>query len=297
MTQPVMIVTGANNGIGFETAKALTAQGTHVVMVCRSQERGEAARQKIIAATGQTPDLLLADLSLQAQVKKVAAEFRAKYGRLDALINVAGFSWNERGLTAEGFERTFALNYLAYFSLTLELVETLIHSAPARIVNIASSAHRWQDIEFDNLQGEREFPVKKMPPLSSMYGWTNMMRIMFTYSLADRLKPFGVTANALCPGFVPVKRSSISPVMNFFTGLMRWLPNARTPQEAAETIVWLASSPEAADLTGSYHESGQHIDSAPQTYDVAARERLWQETVKLVGYDDVSNRLNHAKIN
>lgn len=284
MTTPICIVTGANNGIGYETAQALTAQGKQVVMLCRSRERGEAARQKIAAATGRTPDLLLADLSLQAEVKRAAAEFRSKYDRLDALVNVAGFSWNERQETAEGFERTFALNYLAYFTLTLELVDLLVKAAPARVVNVASAAHRWRDIEFDNLQGEQVFPVKKMPPLSIMYGWSNMMRIMFTYTLAERLKPYGVTANVLCPGFVPVKRSTVSPFMNWLVGWMRYLPNARTPQAAAETIIWLASAPEAAALSGAYFQGGTQMESAPQSYDRAARERLWQTTLDLVGY-------------
>jgi NAD(P)-dependent dehydrogenase (short-subunit alcohol dehydrogenase family) len=285
MKQSVCIVTGANNGIGFETAKALAVQGKRVVMICRSRERGEAARQKIAAAAGRTPDLLLADLSLQAQVKQVAAQFRAKYDRLDVLVNVAGFSWNERAETSEGFERTFALNYLAYFTLSLELVDLLVGSAPARVVNVASNAHRWREIEFDNLQGEREFPVKRMPPLSIMYGWTNMMRIMFTYTLAERLGPHGVTANVLCPGLVPVKRSGVSPLMNRMVGLMRWMPRARTPEEAAQRIIWLASAPEAAELNGVYFQDGERMDSAPQTYDGAARDRLWEMTLALAEYD------------
>ncbi len=281
----ICLVTGSNNGIGFETAKGLAAQGCQIVMLCRSRQRGEAARQKIAAATGHTPDLLLADLSIQREIKRAAAEFRERYDRLDVLVNVAGYSWPERQETDEGFERTFALNYLGYFTLTLELLDLLIQSAPARIVNIASEAHRWQDISFDNLQGEKSFPTQRMPPLPIMYGWTNMMRIMFTYELANRLQNAGVTANVLCPGFVPVRRSAASPLMNAMSWVMSKMPNTRTPAQAAETIIWLASAPEAAEKNGAYYSSGEEKQSAAQSYDEAVRRQLWKTTLDLVGYE------------
>lgn len=285
MDGKICLVTGANNGMGFETAKKLTALGAHVVMLCRSRERGEAARQKIARETGHMPDLLLADLSLQHQIKQVAADYRAKYERLDVLVNVAGFAFDTRDVTSEGFERTFALNYLGYFTLTLELVDLLIASAPARVVNIASESHRWSDITFDNLQGEKSFPKRRMPPLPLMYGWTNMYRIMFTYELADRLAKKGVTANCLCPGFVAVSRSSHGWFTNGLTKVLCFLLRATTAAEAAETIVYLASSPEAAELTGVYYESGQLARSAEQSYDKAVRARLWSETLRLTGSD------------
>lgn len=285
MRGKLCIVTGANNGFGFVTAQRLTEMGATVVMICRSRERGQAAQQRIRDATGHQPELLLADLSLQAQVRRVAADVRAAHGRLDVLINNAGFSWPEREETEEGFERTFALNYLAYFTLTLELVDLLIASAPARVVNIASSAHRWRDLALDNLQGERDYPVRRFPPLPQMYGWTNVCRIMFTYELAERLAGRGVTANALCPGFVPVTRSTVGPLFNGLSRAMQWIPGVRTPEQAAETIVYLASDPRAAALTGTYHESDVRMRSSEQTYDRAVRKQLWSKTLALAGYE------------
>lgn len=284
MDGKVCIVTGANNGFGFVTSQQLAEMGATVVMVCRNQKRGEDARQRIASATGRTPDLLLGDLGLQADVKRIASEFRAKYERLDVLVNNAGYAFSERDVSEEGFEKTFALNYLAYFTLTLELVDVLIASAPSRIINTASSSHRWNDIAFDNLQGEKEFPVKRMPPLSFMYGWTNMMRIMFTYELAKRLKDTGVVAHAHCPGVVAVQRSGATKFNNFLMSVMKTLRVGHTPEEAAETIVYLATNPEMADETGTYRESGVATKSADQSYDTSVRERLWTETLELVGY-------------
>jgi len=284
MDGKICLVTGANNGFGFVTSRRLTEMGATVVMVCRSQKRGEEAQQRIATATGKTPDLLLGDLGLQSHVKRIANEFRTKYNRLDVLVNNAGYAFSEREVSGEGFEKTFALNYLAYFTLTLELVDMLIASSPARVINTASESHRWRDISFDNLQGEKEFPVKRMPPLSYMYGWTNMMRIMFTYELAQRLEGTGVVAHAHCPGVVAVRRSEATAFNNFMMSVMKTLRVGRTPEEAAETIVYLALSPEMAAETGTYRQSGVVAKSADQSYDQSVRNRLWSETLELVGY-------------
>jgi NAD(P)-dependent dehydrogenase (short-subunit alcohol dehydrogenase family) len=286
MTDKVCLITGANNGFGFVTARELAARGAKVILLCRDKGRGEKAQADILKATGTSTDLLLADMSLQEQVKRVASEFKARYERLDVLINNAGYAFNKRELTTEGFERTFALNYLAYFTLTLELLPLLLSSAPSRIINTASEAHRWSDISFDNLQGETSFPVKRMPPLPVMYGWTNVMRIMLTYTLAKKLKDKQVTANCFCPGFVPVKRSSQGAFMNALLGLIQYLPAARTPEQAAQTILELATSRELQDKTGLYYSSGELSKSAAQTYDKTVRETLWQKTLLLTGYAD-----------
>lgn len=280
----VCIVTGANNGFGFETSKELARMGAQVVMICRSSERGEAARQQIATETGNRPDLLLADLVDQAQVKRAAAEFRAKYDRLDVLVNNAGYAYREREETAAGHEKTFSLNYLAYVTLTLELLDLILAAAPARIINTASEAHRWNPLDFDNLQGEKAYPPGPFG-MPAMYGWTNLYRIMFTYTLAERLASTGVVANAHCPGFVPVKRSGMPWFLNALAPVLSLLPYARTPQQAAATILHLATAPETADQTGIYYEGGELTRSADESYDAAKQAQLWAATWALLGYE------------
>ncbi len=279
----VCVITGANNGFGFVSAQRLAAMGATVLMVCRSRERGEAARQKITTATGQAPELYVGDFLLQADVRRVAAEIGERHDTVDVLVNNAGFAFSERVITAEGFERTFALNYLAYFTFTRDLLPLLRQSGAGRIVNVASSSHRWRDFTLDNLQGEKEFPVRRFPPLSAMYGWSNVYRIMLTYEQAERYRADGLTANCMCPGFVPVVRAGATPFQNVMIRIIpRFMPNARTPEQAAETVVYLASSPEAASLNGVYFQSGVQMRSSDQTYDVALRRKLWAVTETLI---------------
>ncbi len=279
----ICAITGANNGFGFVSAQRLAAMGATVLMVCRSRERGEAARHRIAVATGNTPELYIGDFLLQADVRRVAAEIGAAHDTVDVLINNAGFAFSKRVVTAEGFERTFALNYLAYFTLTRDLLPNLRKSAAGRIINVASSSHRWRDITLDNLQGEKEYPLRRFPPLSAMYGWSNVYRIMLTYEQAERYQVDGLTANCLCPGFVPVVRAGATAFQNLMIRVVpRFMPNSRTPEQAAETVVYLASSPEAATLNGAYFQSGVQMRSSDQTYDGDLRRRLWALTETLV---------------
>lgn len=283
MHNKVCVITGANNGFGFVSAQRLAAMGAKVLMVCRSRERGEDARRKIAAAAGQSPELYIGDFLLQSDVRRVAAEIAAAHPAVDVLVNNAGFAFSERAVTTEGFERTFALNYLAYFTFTRDLLGLLRQSGAGRIVNVASSSHRWREFTFDNLQGEKEFPVRRFPPLSAMYGWSNIYRIMLTYEQAERYQADGLTANCMCPGFVPVVRAGATAFQNLMIRVIpRFMPNARTPEQAAETVVYLASSPEAAKLNGVYFQSGVQMRSSDQTYDAALRRRLWAVTETLV---------------
>jgi NAD(P)-dependent dehydrogenase (short-subunit alcohol dehydrogenase family) len=283
MKDKVCVITGSNNGFGFVSAQRLTAMGATVLMVCRSRERGEAARAKIAAATGRQPDLYLGDFLLQADVRRVAAEIAARHPKVDVLVNNAGYAFGERALTSEGFERTFALNYLAYFTFSRDLRTLLRASGAGRIINIASSSHRWSDIDLDNLQGEKRFPTRRFPPLPAMYGWSNVCRIMLTYEQAGRYQADGITANCLCPGFVPVVRAGATAFQNWMIRVIpRFMPNARTPEQAAETVVYLASSPAAGTLSGVYFQSGVQMRSSDQTYDPAVRRALWEQTQALL---------------
>ena len=282
MSAEVCVVTGANNGFGLVTAQRLATQGATVLMVCRSQARGEAARQRIAEKTQNPPRLFLGDLSLQKDVRRIVAEIGSAHPRIDVLVNNAGYAYAERELTGEGFERTFALNYLAYFTLSLGLLPQLRAAKGARIVNVASSAHRWEPISLDNLQGEKRFPLKRMPPLPLMYGWTNSYRIMLSFELAARLKQENIYVNCACPGFVPVRRSTASSFQNFMTGVFaKTIPGTRTPEQAAVTMLELAS-PEVG-MTGAYFESGKQVRAAEQTYDRALRQALFAKTFELLG--------------
>lgn len=292
MQGKVCVITGANNGFGFVSAQRLAAMGANVVMVCRSRERGEAARQKIAAATGQSPELFVGDFLLQADVRRVAAEIGAVHDSVDVLVNNAGFAFSERAVTGEGFERTFALNYLAYFTFTRDLLPQLRRSGAGRIINVASSSHRWRDISLDNLQGEKEFPIRRFPPLSGMYGWSNVCRIMLTYEQAERYRADGITANCMCPGFVPVVRAGATSFQNLMIRVVPlFMRNVRTPEQAAETVVYLASSPEAASLNGVYFQSGVQMRSSDQTYDAGLRRELWSVTEALIARAEVNSTI------
>jgi NAD(P)-dependent dehydrogenase (short-subunit alcohol dehydrogenase family) len=278
-----VLITGSNTGFGYVTARELAKQGWTVLMVCRSRERGEAACKRIQAETGVLPELYLGDLLLQRDVRRIASEVKAQHSRLDVLMNNAGFAYSERAVTDEGFERTFALNYLAYFTLTRELLPLLRSADAGRIVNTTSSAHRWPGAALDNWQGEQSFPKRVFPPLPLMYGWTNVFRILLTYELAERLAGDGIVANCVCPGFVPVERSSASRFQNKIGSLLgKLIPGVRTPEQAAETMLFLAADAQAALLNGTYHESGVLMRSSDQTYDGAMRKALWLKTEALL---------------
>lgn len=275
MKGKICVVTGANSGIGRETAVGLARLGATVVMVCRNAARGEAAQRAIIAQShNRDVHLLLGDLSNQAQIRNVAAEIKRRFPRLDVLVNNAGQFLRERLLTVDGLEMTFALNHLGYFLLTAELLDILLASTPSRVVNVSSGAHAGGRIRFDNLQGERRYS-----------GWTAYSRsklanVMFTYELARRLESSGVTANVLHPGFVSTNfgRGS-SLLMNGLMVLAR--PFALTPEEGAETPVYLASSPEVDGVTGAYFYRKRPQRSSTRSYNEAKARKLWQVSAEL----------------
>ncbi len=273
----VCIVTGANTGIGKVTALALAKTGMRVVMVCRSAERGEATRAEIAAQSeNRAVDLIVGDLSLQSQVRQVAEEFKARYERLDVLINNAAVMTRTRTLTAEGFEAMFALNHLAYFLLTNLLLDTMKASAPARIVNVCSNAHRFvKKLDFDDLQGEKRFGTLRA------YALSKLENIYFTYALARRLAGTGVTANALHPGVI---RSELNRQMPAFAV---WLFNRFTkpPEEGAATSLYLSSSPEVEGVNGKYFDECREKKTTPISYDVEESEKLWRLSANLTGLD------------
>ncbi len=277
MQGKTILITGATNGIGKQAAHDLAKLGAQLLIVGRDAARTEAARASIIATYPQAGvTTYLADLSHMADVKRLAAEIKAKHSRIDVLVNNAGAIFDARRVTADGYEQTFALNHLGYFLLTRELLGTLTASAPARIVNVASAAHSSAKINFDDLQGARRYSS------FSAYGQSKLANIMFTYALARRLSGSGVTVNALHPGFVDTGfGSNGGGLMRAIIGIGKRF-GAIAPAKGADTVVYLASSPDVAEVTGKYWDQRKAIASNAASMDMAAQERLWEASERLI---------------
>ncbi len=278
-----VLVTGATDGIGKATARELARLGATVVIVGRNPQKSATTVRQIREETGNSQvDYLLADLSVQAEVRRLAADFLARYPRLDALINNAGGFFLRRQVSADGIEMTFALNHLAYFLLTRLLQDRIVDSAPARIINVASEAHRGARLDFDNLQLERGYGSMRA------YGQSKLANLLFTYELARRLDGTGVTVNAVHPGLVATNLGKNNGLLvRLAMNLIRFV--ARTPDQGAETIVYLAASPEVAGVTGQYFIDCHPLRTSPESYDEAAARRLWEvsaQMVKLTGRPD-----------
>lgn len=276
MNGKVVLVTGSTQGIGLETAVGLAKSGARVVMVGRDRARSEAALADVKARSGN-PDveLLLADLSSLRAVQKLAADFRAGHDRLDVLLNNAGAIHQTRKLSPDGIEMTFAVNHLAYFLLARELLPLLEKSAPARIVNVASEAHRGMTLDFDDLESARSYSPMRV------YGKSKLANILFTRELARRIDGTGVTANSLHPGVVATGFGKNDP------GLFRLLvklgkPFRMTPERGARTSIWAASAPELEKVTGEYFKSSKIARPTRAAQDDAAAKRLWEISEKLV---------------
>lgn len=274
----ICVVTGATSGIGKETAVALARAGATVAVVCRTRDRGEAALAEIRRRAGHDAvSLFVADLSSQRAIRTVAAELRAALPRIDVLVNNAGLALRDRLVTEDGFENTFAVNHLAYFLLTRLLQPTLLASAPARVINVSSEAHRWGSIRFDDLMGEATYDGWKA------YAQSKLANVLFTYELARRLDGTGVTANCLHPGLVGTAFASRGPsLIRILSRLAR--PLLRSPASGAATSVYLASAPEVATVTGQYFAGRRARRSSRASYDRALAARLWGVSERLVGF-------------
>jgi len=273
MEGKICLITGANSGIGYATAIGLAKLNAHVIMVCRNKERGESAQKEIIEKTGnKRVDLLLCDLSSFDSIRKLAAEFKTKYQNLHVLINNAGIMLSKRELSVDGFEMNFAVNHLAPFLLTNLLLDLLKKSAPSRIINIASAAHKYGTIDFEDLQGEN-----KKHRFMGLYGDSKLALILTSYELSRRLEGSGVTLNLIHPG-----------VVNTNLGMDRNKPKKgivrrffKSPEKAAETSIYLASSPEVEGITGKYFINKQEQQSSEDSYNEEYANKLWDITMKM----------------
>jgi NAD(P)-dependent dehydrogenase (short-subunit alcohol dehydrogenase family) len=269
MKGKTVVITGANQGIGKATAVGLARLGARLVLICRNPDKARAAVADIKAEAGSSEvELLLADLSSQAEVRRVAGEVDQACSRIDVLINNAGVLVPTRLLTVDGIETTFATNHLGYFLLTELLLPKLRASAPARIINVASTAHQRASIDWDDIGHARSYRQ------FTAYGQSKLANILFTYELARRLEGSGVTVNCLHPGVV---RTGFG---HTYGGLISLAVRIASPffisaDAGAETSIYLASSPEVVGVSGKYFVKRKQKRSNAASYDTAAAARLW----------------------
>jgi NAD(P)-dependent dehydrogenase (short-subunit alcohol dehydrogenase family) len=269
MKGKTIVATGATSGIGEAAVLALAGLGARVVFIARDEARAQATMRKLEAkAPGLGHRMHLADLSSMAETRRAGAAIAISEPRIDVLINNAGALFSHRRVTPEGLELTFALNHMAYFVLTQALREKLVASAPARIVSTASAAHQGMTLDFNDLQNARNYNGLRV------YGRSKLANILFTRELSRRLAGAGVTANCLHPGVVATRFGDSS---GGWAG--RLFPLVRpffiSPAEGADTIIYLASSPEVADTTSAYFVKRKITEPSGAARDDEAAERLW----------------------
>lgn len=288
LNDSVCLVTGANSGIGKETAKGLVRLGAHVIMVCRDPERGRDAQAEIQAAAQQAQpsqadatDLRIADLAVQDEVYHLGETLRADYDGIDVLINNAGVFLADREETEDDIETTFAVNHLAPFLLTHLLLPLLKEAAgrtgEARVVTVSSEAHRGTSINFDDLNAEESYGMVQA------YGQSKLANILFTHELARRLRGTGVTANCVHPGVVATKIWSGSDWLSRLARLFTWL--YKSPEEGAESVLYLAASRELDGVTGQYFKETEEVNPSPEAYDEKAASRLWRLSLEMTGLE------------
>ncbi len=277
MSGKICMVTGATSGIGAVTARALAQQGATVIVVGRNPEKAAATVDHIKQQTGNpVVEFMLADLSSQKEIRQLVQQFKSRYHHLHVLVNNAGSIFLARQESVDGIEMTFALNHLGYFLLTNMLLDTLKVSAPSRIINVSALLHERAKINFDDLQNQKMYIGVQAYPQSKL------CNLLFTYELARRLEGTGVTVNALHPGVVA---TNLGVNNNRIGRLLRRLINLAliSPEEGAQTIIYLATAPNVEAVTGQYFVKQKAVSSSEASYDRAAAKRLWRVSAELTG--------------
>jgi NAD(P)-dependent dehydrogenase (short-subunit alcohol dehydrogenase family) len=277
MAGRTVLVTGGTSGIGRATAEGLSLRGAHVAIVGRDLRRTRDAAREISRAGGAPVQAFVADLSSQAQVRRLAEEVLQALPRIDVLVNNAGGYWSTRHVTAEGYEHTFALNHLAPFLLTHLLLDRMRCGPGARIVNVASGAQAAGRIDFDDLQGTRSYSG------SRAYNQSKLANVLFTYELARKLEGTRITANALHPGVVSTAFGAEDPgrAQRLLVPLMR--PFMKRPARGAATSIHCACAPELELVSGRYFVNSRIARSSERSLDESTAARLWQVSADLVG--------------
>ena len=271
------LVTGATSGIGEVTARELARMGGKVILVSRNPEKCRRTTAHIKKETGNPQiSYLTADLSSQEQIRDLVRTFQKEHDHLDVLINNAGGFFWERRESVDGIEMTLALNHLNYFLLTNLLLDSLRRSPEPRIINVSSDAHRGRKLDFENLEMEGGYSASKA------YGRSKLANLYFTYELDRRLSEDKITVNALHPGFVATgfAREGKS-LLRFLMPIVQLF--ARSPEQGAETSIYLAGSPDAAGISGKYFVDQEPVRSSPASYDREAAQRLWKISEELTG--------------
>ncbi|NND10614.1 MAG: SDR family oxidoreductase [Flavobacteriaceae bacterium] len=269
MTNKICVISGATSGIGKETAKALALKGAHVVVVGRNMKRCARTVKTIKKKTGNTNvDYLCADLSDLSQVRDLAKQLKQDYPRIDVLINNAGAFYDPRLETADGYEMTLALNYLSPFLLTTLLIDSLKASEQGRIVNVASSSHYVGKINFEDIQYTKNYHA--IP----VYAQSKLALVLFTKELAERLKDTKITVNTLCPGLVATNFRKNNGWLRFY--VRKFVKKELTAVEGSQTMIYLATSPEVAGITGDYFEKEKQKKSSDLSYDKELAKKLWE---------------------
>jgi len=284
MNPKTIIVTGANSGIGYQTALGLARQNHRVVMVCRSKERGETAQQKIIRETGNNQvDLILIDLSSQQSIRDGVAEFNSRYEQLDVLINNAAIfdiTQKKAQMSDDGIETIFATNHLGVFLMTNLLLPALKVSPAGRIINIASKgllAKPFMNIQFDNLNGEKKFNV------TDAYYHSKMAQIMFTFDLAERLADTNIATSIIRVPAVKLDEGRYDHIPAFLRAIYKFkMSFSISTEEMAEAYIKIATSPEFAKVSGVYlDENCQEVKASKQAHNRDTWKQLWDVSAKM----------------
>ncbi len=281
MAEKICMVTGATSGIGEATALRLAQHEATVIVVGRNPQKGDCTVNKIKRKTGNSSvKFMLADLSSQRDIRRLAEQFKMNHQRLDVLVNNAGGKFTSRQETVDGYEMTFALNHLAYFLLTNLLINQLTASGKARIINVSSGSH-WgcSEMNFDDLQFKYGYIGKKA------YAHSKLANVLFTYELARRLKGTGVTVNAVHPGGVITKFCKNNGWISWAKHVTAHLlaRNLIGPTEGAKTSVYLATSPDVEGVSGKYFSNLKAVRSSNASYDEDAAKRLWEVRLEMTG--------------